>query len=688
MRRKRFLGFLPAFCLVALPLVVRGESTMQLGDVSGEFGGQVTVPLTLTTDDVIQGLVAVFDIEGCAAGVDIQPAGLLLPPVDGPNADTVVLRPEAGFMVLGVVMDSNPNDNDTIPEVLGPAPDEAILLANVILECCADPGDGSSLQTALTFVDGVHAAREGGPALDNIVVVDGLSQASGEGLTLVNGSVTCTPMPDSIEIEDVTADPSTGADVRVLMTNVRGDVEGFQVAVCYDAAAIAFVPPDPVEDLLGADAEQADFIAFETEGGVAIGIVIDLIDPMQFPPNIPVGVDNHVLTLPFACISGDCPSASTDPDLVTPLSLCDGVVGEPVKENLIVVGGLSYGAGEGVVLQDGAITWRKKPVIPPDIFIVDVIDPETGEPVVDEPFEGTAGGGSVEVGLTILTPLGSVLTGGGAKSARKDGVILDPDKRVSIQGLSLAYSYECDELAVEETFDITGTILQAVGAEFIGIHADNSADDGDDCSMVLAILLDATPPFEGQVIPPLPVPQKLGTLSVRILDSVGCNEVVTMTPDDGVDGRGEVPVFNLISVENQAYPVTVRAINFKVTSLPPGPGEGGFFRGDCNFSRRDRLVDPVEVADAAAVVSYLFGKGIFKFDPPCLDACDANDDARINIADALAILYFLFVPGTPLLPDPYPGFNAAMERIGPGPDPTEDNLNCEAGELILCPVDD
>ncbi len=46
---------------------------------------------------------------------------------------------------------------------------------------------------------------------------------------------------------------------------------------------------------------------------------------------------------------------------------------------------------------------------------------------------------------------------------------------------------------------------------------------------------------------------------------------------------------------------------------------------------------------------------------------DANDDGSLNIADAIAILGYLF-GRTPRLPDP---FDACP------PDPTEDTLSCE-----------
>ncbi len=52
--------------------------------------------------------------------------------------------------------------------------------------------------------------------------------------------------------------------------------------------------------------------------------------------------------------------------------------------------------------------------------------------------------------------------------------------------------------------------------------------------------------------------------------------------------------------------------------------------------------------------------------PPCFDAADANDDGRVNIADAVTLLSFLFDGGS-TLPAPYPDS---------GFDPTQDSLSC------------
>jgi hypothetical protein len=73
-----------------------------------------------------------------------------------------------------------------------------------------------------------------------------------------------------------------------------------------------------------------------------------------------------------------------------------------------------------------------------------------------------------------------------------------------------------------------------------------------------------------------------------------------------------------------------------------------FHRGDANDDGR------VDIADGVFVLNYLFIGGR---DPPCLDASDSNGDGTINISDGIHVLNFLFLGGPPPAP--------------PGPPPAE-----------------
>jgi hypothetical protein len=101
--------------------------------------------------------------------------------------------------------------------------------------------------------------------------------------------------------------------------------------------------------------------------------------------------------------------------------------------------------------------------------------------------------------------------------------------------------------------------------------------------------------------------------------------------------------------------------------LRPTPGApnaaGGvlFRRGDPNADSR------VDIADGVAVLMYLFDGTTV---PTCLDAADANDSDTVNIADAIALFGYLFGNAGPL-PAPFPGC---------GRDPTADEISCVSYE--------
>ena len=86
----------------------------------------------------------------------------------------------------------------------------------------------------------------------------------------------------------------------------------------------------------------------------------------------------------------------------------------------------------------------------------------------------------------------------------------------------------------------------------------------------------------------------------------------------------------------------------------------------------------VDIADAATMLEQQFQD----FPVPCEDACDANDDGKINLADAVHLLNYLF-DGGPVPPDPSPSLIAVP--ADQGPDPTDDDLDCENGRDSCAP---
>ena len=85
-----------------------------------------------------------------------------------------------------------------------------------------------------------------------------------------------------------------------------------------------------------------------------------------------------------------------------------------------------------------------------------------------------------------------------------------------------------------------------------------------------------------------------------------------------------------------------------------------FIRGDSND---DALLD---LSDAVVTLGYLFLGQWSGAKPICLDAADANDDGGVDISDPIGLLQHLFVGGK-APPAPFPDA---------GLDPTEDGLGC------------
>ena len=87
--------------------------------------------------------------------------------------------------------------------------------------------------------------------------------------------------------------------------------------------------------------------------------------------------------------------------------------------------------------------------------------------------------------------------------------------------------------------------------------------------------------------------------------------------------------------------------------------------GDCIFRRGDVNEDArVNIADAIAVLSSLFSGGAIS----CPDAADSDDTGGVDITDGVYTLSYLFLGGPP---PPAPGPAAC------GPDPTFDRLACD-----------
>ena len=134
------------------------------------------------------------------------------------------------------------------------------------------------------------------------------------------------------------------------------------------------------------------------------------------------------------------------------------------------------------------------------------------------------------------------------------------------------------------------------------------------------------------------------------------DQTATLRFQNGLIGTGG-PVDLLVTVAGQSAPVC-NADRAGVTVVFRKRPDALFRRGDSNDDAR------IDISDAVATLNALFSGGP---QPACRDAADGNDDGVTDISDPVFVLNFLFAGESP---PPPPGSEAC------GSDPTTDNLDC------------
>lgn len=637
MKQLRYWCFLPAVCLLALPLWAQDSFT--LGTDTVKVGETASVDLTMDSTSDVQGIQLAFDWDSSVAT-----GSALTTSAEVDAADLVVTRVESDFVVLGVIVDQDGTGDSALPA--GSTP-----LGTVEFEAAA-------LGTAsLTFRDGLYATSSGGPALDNIVVIGGNSMTP----DFNGGSVEVVDCLPGLSIAPGAGNnESTVGEACVVLENCVA-VQGFQVALGHDSAVLTL---DDVTIGDGAAAVPTEFFAKEigADGGTAAAI-FDAESPFDGQEMAP-GV-NEIACYSYSVVN---PPADVSGTFTTDLSFVDGVLGSPVKSNVYVAEGASIGADEGLVAQNG--TFEVGPASPPTPVPEDCgngVDDDGDGDVDDQDSDCQQKFGC---GQQLADGSLADVESGVGQTVSVDFFVRSPDE--DIQGLSMSIGFDCRMEAISD-LDISGTVLATIGAEFISTDRDNDSTDGDGCEIIIGVLVDAVPPFDGTTIPALDAFQSIGSIDFQLdADADLCGETLEINFEDGLNGTAQVPVKNLISVENAALSPALNNCGVVVVA---GEESAVFFRGDCNFSQ-EAMGMAVNIADAASVISFLFP--VAAYEPACLDSCDCNDDGRIDLADTFCILNYLFQNGD-FPPAPGTGLNEDGTTSAGGNDPTSDLLDCAGG---------
>jgi hypothetical protein len=404
------------------------------------------------------------------------------------------------------------------------------------------------------------------------------------------------------------------------MDNDAGATQGFVLSISHDAGVITLTDIN----LAGTASESAgaEFVAVNVlAGGGTIGVVLDFNAPFGGQTIAP-GQNIHIANYDYICVN-KVVYTSLDPvvppSVVTDLTFVNGVFGTPPLDNVVVVGGLS---------------------INPDLFNGTFTCNPIEGPTVDTAFRCGPPGGP------------GVISGSAGEEVQVCFYYEDPTD--NIQGLQMAVCFDCN--LTFNDFSIAGSIFDEVGAEFVNYNIDNDAGDGDGCEMVVGILLDALPPFDGQTAPPTATPLLIGCSNVTISAGAPCDTCLAVNFCNNINGAGNVLIENIAIIDFESVQgLQLFGCEVCVAPVPV------FQRGDCNDDTK------VDLADAAKILGWQFqGEPI-----NCPDACDANDDGKINLADAVLLMNYLFKFGDgPADPGPET----------PGEDGTDDNLpECDNG---------
>ena len=599
-----------------------GGQSLNISNGSTQGLAPATMTISLDSTAPTEGYVLAVALDDSQVAVsDLSTAGTA---TESSNAELIVPEILSGGFTLGVVVDAEPPfDGHSIPAGTGQS------LAEVTLTPMA-------VVTAVTEVDLSFSDNTlNNPPLANIIVQGGLSTGAADGLGLNGGTLTLmVPPPATMRVEDGSA-PADGegttGDARILLDNSLGGVQGFVTAITHDPTAVTLegISTGADTDAAGAEFQISNLYA----NGGTFGVVLDFQTPFD-GQTIPEGNDTHIANYTYSSVDSNIyvEGEAAPPTASSALSLSDGTLGSPTLDNVIVVGGLSV-----TPLKENG-TFSCTPIAVPAEDTILWMETNFEEDAGNYAYHGQTG----------------------------DLCFYYADTDDYIQGFTFTVCYDCDLTIHEDSWEFNGSIHNQVGVEYTAVQVDDDPDDGDGCELVVALLLDALPPFEGQTLPQTVATSGdgaegrllVGKMRVTVDMTAECNEDQLIEWCNDINGTGDVNLYNNVVIDFESIQIYER----NDTSVYVVPEEI-FQRGDCNSD------DKVDLADSATMLANQFnGLAIL-----CPDACDSNDDGHLNMADSVFLLNWLFKFGEePPAPGPFDD----------GPDPTLDDT------LPVCDSDD
>ncbi|MEE8142005.1 MAG: dockerin type I domain-containing protein, partial [Planctomycetota bacterium] len=155
-------------------------------------------------------------------------------------------------------------------------------------------------------------------------------------------------------------------------------------------------------------------------------------------------------------------------------------------------------------------------------------------------------------------------------------------------------------------------------------------------ALVALAAFDFVPPFNGQALPPSS-DQTFFKFQFQLSGPLGEGACTTL---DLMNQLKLPPIDNIVIIDGQSFsPILTDG-----DVCHPDDGKDLFVRGNSN---NDATID---IADAIFTINYLFVDGA---DPSCLDAADANNDGTVDVSDVIYTIQWAFNEGRDF-PEPFP----------------------------------
>ena len=376
-----------------------------------------------------------------------------------------------------------------------------------------DPDDGSILNAFNALDSGSRiVVRAGGLAAGDVTLPPDHSPPPPDlgNLAGVDGE----PLRTIYRVRDAVIMGDSVAPVGVeLSTNAS--LQAFIVALVHDPAVISL--EDITTTGTETDTQNAEFtsVGIDSNGGT-LAAIFDFDPP--FHNNVLAPGDHQLIAhYHYRCVVDDLQVAED-----TEIRFVDNVIGNPLKENVVVVEALSL-----------------KPETEPGTITCSPASGATNQPEFHcgtRHLPGTPEGRTGEAVEMCVHYAFSDFTSEG------------------LSGMQMGVAYDC-RLSCDSTVRVPpNSVTDVVGVDFLQLGCDNDPDDGDGCESVFSMLVDVSPPFEGDSFPPVSSPTVVACWDMAVSPEAQEGECLDFRFRDNVNGTGVIPTKNLVSIKFEDFP--------------------------------------------------------------------------------------------------------------------------------------